>query len=186
MIPLLRKYLIFGIGCLILCATIFFAQGSAYADRLPIGQHLRTLPSMMTAKHAQARRPPRTILFVGNSLTSYNGGVHNHFKRLVAASGRNVTVEGELYGGSSFVRHYNRSATMNKIRSGNWDVVVLQGKSDETHHHLNSFNTYGGLLAQKARNAGADPAYFMTWIHRQWRFWHQHGQERLHRFGAGE
>lgn len=166
MISLLRKYLVLGIGCLIFWAMILLVQGSAHAARLPVGQHLRILPSMMTAWHAQASHPPSTILFVGNSLTSYNGGVHNHFKNLAAASGRNVIVDGELYGGNAFANHYNRTTTMNKIRSGNWEVVVLQGRSDETYKRASSFNTYGGLLAQSAAGAGARPAYFMTWMHR--------------------
>ncbi len=114
-------------------------------------------------------RTPRNVLFVGNSFTYYNNSLHNHYRKLVAASGhkfdkpsraRIMTISGghlpEHAGGITKV-----------VGAEDWDVVVLQG------HSLGPINEataepfraaareYSGFI----RDQGARPVFFMTWAY---------------------
>ena len=113
--------------------------------------------------------PPAKVLFVGNSFTYYNNSLHNHYRKLVAASGhkfdkpsraRIMTISGghlpEHAGGMTRV-----------VGADDWDVVVMQG------HSLGPIGEATAEPFQKAareystiiRAHGAQPVFFMTWAY---------------------
>ena len=67
------------------------------------------------------------ILFVGNSYTYFND-LPAMIKEISLTTGKKITVESSTPGGATFQNHCN-NATMQKIKNGGWDVVVLQEKS---------------------------------------------------------
>ena len=91
---------------------------------------------------------PTSYLFIGNSLTGNNDGVHTHFEALMTEAGHDIAIAGEIYGGQDFESHYNRETTRAEIEQGSAEVVVLQGNSYEPIYDQEDFHTCGGLLAE--------------------------------------
>ncbi len=74
-----------------------------------------------------------------------------------------------VFGGYTFMDHCNTPATWTKIRSRKWDVVIVQGQSQEpslspTTVMINSY-TYAKQLMDSihANNACTDAMFYMTW-----------------------
>ncbi len=118
---------------------------------------------------ANAEELPDKVLFVGNSFTYYNNGLHAHFRRLTFAAGlltrensraRIMTISGghlpEHDGGFEHV-----------LETDDWDVVVMQGHSlgpisEET---AEPFRRTARKFARIARDHGTRPVFFMTWAY---------------------
>lgn len=107
--------------------------------------------------------PPVKILFVGNSLTYYNGGLDVHFERLAGSDNPPLVVEAE-----SVVRPMGTLETLwevehayKAINEGNLDVVVLQGDIPETD--VDTFKEYVRKFDEDIKDAGAETVLFMAW-----------------------
>ncbi len=113
---------------------------------------------------------PDKILFVGNSFTFYNEGVDVHLQRLANASSNMNTIEVSSVTGPGWnlAKHYSNPAFFNTLKSKNWDVVVLQGHSNEAikQQKKADFEKYSTLLNEDIRNNGASTVFFMTWAYR--------------------
>ena len=74
---------------------------------------------------------PQRVLFIGNSYTGVNK-LPDIFLEVVKASGRPVpVVKSSTPGGRTLKQHLGIPGSMNLIDQGGWDVVVLQGHSQE-------------------------------------------------------
>jgi hypothetical protein len=74
---------------------------------------------------------PRRVLFIGNSYTGVNK-LPDVFLEVVKASGRAVpVVKSSTPGGRTLKQQLGIAASMKLIEEGDWDVVVLQGQSQE-------------------------------------------------------
>ena len=74
---------------------------------------------------------PRRVLFIGNSYTGVNK-LPDVFMEVVKASGRAVpVVKSSTPGGRTLKQQLGIVASLNLIEEGGWDVVVLQGQSQE-------------------------------------------------------
>ena len=103
--------------------------------------------------------PPNTInseykvLFVGNSFTFYNNGVDFHLQKMLDAevSGDSTQYHIQKIAVSSYTlqAHYQDSLTINKIKSDNWNVVVLQEQSTRPINNA-------GLFLEFATNLDAE------------------------------
>jgi hypothetical protein len=106
---------------------------------------------------------PEEILFIGNSLTYYNGGLDHHLMELVSSADPPLEIQAE-----SFVRPgkplewiWEHTKAREIIAEGDYDLVVLQ---DALHHSgVESFHEYTRLFTEEIRAAGAEPLLFMTW-----------------------
>jgi hypothetical protein len=110
----------------------------------------------------EGQRPPLRVLFLGNSLTAWN-----ELPEMVAALGRarNVPIEFEAVtpGGNDLSDHWNHGPSLERLRSGRWDVVVLQqGPSTlpESQAHLKE---WASRWAAEIRTNGATPALYGVW-----------------------
>lgn len=125
------------------------------------------LSSAVPAPLASRNRPaavPRRILFIGNSYTSQ---VKKSLMQMLAQSPhRQTTFEFATKGGAALLHHLADTKTLDRIRTGNWDVVVLQeqsqlpalpGKPGEAFQK--SVDDFSALI----RKAGAEPMLYMTW-----------------------
>jgi len=74
-----------------------------------------------------AATPEPAVLFIGNS---YSFGVPRAFAKLAAARGKNVRVGHATYGGWTLARHSTYEPTLRKIRTGKWDIIVIQEQSE--------------------------------------------------------
>jgi regulation of enolase protein 1 (concanavalin A-like superfamily) len=117
---------------------------------------------------------PLRILIIGNSHTARNGLAYV-FKNLVAKTDwQTPIVDPAVAGGTSLLEHTKRVATTDKIKIGNWDVVILQEDNTALEdEHLKGVNGLIPLI--KAASPGAwvgfyqvagflnDPVEFPNW-----------------------
>jgi hypothetical protein len=105
---------------------------------------------------------------VGNS---YSFGVPKAFSRAAAARGKKVRTGHATYGGWNLARHAENRATLNKIRNGSWDIVVIQEQSripamPAWKRAARMFPPLR-LLVTEARSHGAVPVLYQTWGRRE-------------------
>lgn len=85
---------------------------------------------LLTMVSAFAEDPQR-VLFIGNSYTGVNK-LPEVFLEVVKSSGRSApVVKSSTPGGRTLKQHLAIAGSMKLVDEGNWDVVVLQGQSQE-------------------------------------------------------
>jgi len=108
--------------------------------------------------------PPQDILFVGNSFTFYNNGLHNHLKFMMQASDRETgSLRAMTISGARLAEH--APALPSILESNEWDVVILQGHSMEAidDDRVDGFRQAVTDFAPIIAESGARPVLFMTW-----------------------
>jgi len=112
-----------------------------------------------------AGEPVADVLFVGNSFSFYNNGIHNHYKQLVASSGESVKTRLTAISGAHLDQHV--ASVRMLTQEEQWDVVALQGHSRGPigKNTARSFRKSAHELAGIARDGGARPVFFMTWAY---------------------
>ena len=107
----------------------------------------------------------KRILFVGNSYT-YQWNLPQQVAAMSRETGDDLYVRQSTAGGVTWGQHWRGEkglTTREKIKSGDYDIVVLQNHSMRTIVAPDSMMLYGKMLAQEIRHAGAEPMLFMTW-----------------------
>jgi hypothetical protein len=66
------------------------------------------------------------VLFLGNSYTS---GLPQHVKKLAQYDGNKLNYVNIVKGGAFLSTHATTESTVNKIKEGGWDAVILQEQS---------------------------------------------------------
>ena len=108
---------------------------------------------------------PRRILFIGNSITYYNGGVDLHTMNLANSIDSTLAIECESVtgGGWTLQQHFNSPITIQQIESGNWDMVILQEMTSRPVNDPELFYEYATLLDSVITESGAQTAFFFSW-----------------------
>ena len=108
------------------------------------------------------------VLFIGNSHTFHND-VPEMFENMARASGYSVQADMVAHGGWTLLDHAQSVDTTQKIRSVDWDYVVLQEQSDvpsfSDSRYQEMFPAIRGLHNEISAR-GAETILFMTWGHR--------------------
>ncbi|HNP98423.1 MAG TPA: PKD domain-containing protein [Bacteroidia bacterium] len=105
----------------------------------------------------------RHVLFLGNSYT-YVNNLPQLVANMAANTGDSVYYDSHTPGGFTLQQHLNDSTSINKIKAGGWDYIVLQEQSQ-----LPSFPDYDGLSAIQLAylinlyNPCARILFYMTW-----------------------
>lgn len=111
----------------------------------------------------------KNVLFIGNSFTYYNNGLHNHFNRFVRASDivgdKAPTVRIMTISGARLSEH--TPALVPMLKRTEWDIVVLQGHSYETisKNSRKHFRRAVRAFHKQIRDSGAKTALYMTWAY---------------------
>ena len=108
---------------------------------------------------------PDKVLFVGNSFTYYNNGLHKHYEAIVESA--NGFLHSRIMTISSGHLPEHIAGLPSLAASEDWDVVVLQGYSkgpigDDT---ARAFRKAAKQLVRTIRDNDAKPAFFMTWAY---------------------
>jgi hypothetical protein len=123
-----------------------------------------TPPSLSAAQQKIKNSPQPAVLFVGNS---FSQNVPPEFARIAAAHGTPVRTDKATANGWTLARHALCPETLHKIRSGKWDVVVLQEQSRMPARSIwirrVKMRPALAQLAHEARSAGAVPLLMQTW-----------------------
>ena len=154
----LNLILVAGIGLLVLAAC------ASNPGMKPVGGPNPSLdPRREIDERLAGSKIPR-ILFVGNS---YSFGMPAAFAKFAAAQRKKVRTGHSTQGGWSLAQHAAHEPTLRKIRSGKWDIVVLQEFSllpaMPRRQRDSAMFPAVRLLAEEARKAGAIPVLFQTW-----------------------
>jgi len=104
-------------------------------------------------------QPTTRILFIGNSYTSYNGGLDKQLKGLAPSA----ETECIAIGGYTLESHWNDSNTVRVIREGKWDYVVLQEQSQIPVINQKKFYNFARQFDGEIRRNGAKTILLMTW-----------------------
>lgn len=115
--------------------------------------------------HAQTKKK---VLFIGNSYTFVNN-LPQMIKDLALPLGDTLVFDQSVFGGYFFQSHCNNPQTWSKIKSQQWDAVVLQAQSQEPSWDLWQVmqDTYPFAKqltdSVKAHNACTEVIFYMTW-----------------------
>jgi hypothetical protein len=118
--------------------------------------------------NAQSSAPiARKVLFVGDSFTYAQSGVYTHFERLAAAANPplTVTTDKAIAGGAFLKRLWELQEPLKAIRTGAFDVVVLQDDIPETN--VDNFRQYARMFVDEVRGNKARPVLFMAWAYQR-------------------
>ncbi|MDJ0663734.1 MAG: SGNH/GDSL hydrolase family protein [Acidimicrobiia bacterium] len=104
------------------------------------------------------------VLFIGNSLTYWNGGLDVHLKELAASADPplNIMTEPVVVGGYSLESHWIAGLAVDAIREGTWDAVVLGG-APHKDSNLERYPEYVRIFNEEIEKAGARTVLYMTW-----------------------
>lgn len=108
------------------------------------------------------------VLFVGNSYTFYNN-LPQLLSNLALAGGDTVVTDQHTPGGYTFQLHSQNATTLSKINQQNWDVVILQGQSQEpaldTPYVVQNVLPYAHLLDSliHLNDSCTRTLFYMTW-----------------------
>jgi PKD repeat protein len=109
-----------------------------------------------------------SVLFIGNSYT-YVNDLPGMLNSLTTSLGKEMTVDSKTNGGFTFQNHVNDATTFTKIHSKPWDVVVIQGQSQEPSFPDAQVNSstlpYAVQLSDSiwTNNSCSNVMYYMTW-----------------------
>jgi hypothetical protein len=116
---------------------------------------------------------PNRVLFVGNSFSYFNNGLHNHVANLLRSAqawdSRRQKLRLMTISGGQLIEHSGGLASMlsTKNNGGNWDAIILQGHSSEPidKDSAPKFFAATKLFAKHIRDSGAKPVLLMTWAY---------------------
>lgn len=114
-------------------------------------------------------KPPKKLLFVGNSFSFYNNGIHNHLGSLIRANNeweRGVNRHKLLtYSGGHMYEQILSIAGIFKIDKRGFDAVILQGHSNEAILASKKDRFEAGLkrAVDIVKEQNLEPILFMTW-----------------------
>jgi hypothetical protein len=112
-------------------------------------------------------RMPRTVLFIGDSLTYFNGGIYFHLEKLSAAAKPPVAVKADksVLGGAFLHRLWDLGEPLKAIRTGSYEAVVLQEDIPETT--LEDFREYARKFTEEIRRHNGRPVLLMAWAYQR-------------------
>jgi len=110
----------------------------------------------------------KKVLFIGNSYT-YVNNLPQMIKDLALTLGDTLIFDQSVFGGYFFQNHCNNPVTWSKIKSQQWDAVVLQAQSQEPSWDqwqvMQDTYPYAKQLCDSIRsnNACTEIIFYMTW-----------------------
>jgi hypothetical protein len=108
---------------------------------------------------------PSRILFIGDSFTSWQGGIYIHTKALAASAKPPVSIEVSSVARDGFLleEHWELGTALAAIQEGDWDVVVLQEDTLETGYEEQKFYKYMRKYDEEIKKIGAQSVLYMPW-----------------------
>ncbi|MGY8648678.1 MAG: DUF4886 domain-containing protein [Verrucomicrobiales bacterium] len=104
---------------------------------------------------------PKKILFIGNS---YTGGIRKTVTELIKSSPHADTQLTFINpGGKTLAFHLTNQATTEKIKTGNFDIVVLQDQSQTPALFPDRFQKAALGLDKIIDASGAQTVFYQTW-----------------------
>lgn len=112
---------------------------------------------------AQESEPVERYLFVGNSFTSWAGGVHTYFAGLVASEDEPSTIEVDEQTIDGSTLEEQLAYAPDVIEGGDYSVVVLQGDIPWRKTSVDPFLDAARELDAVIAESGGRTVFYMTW-----------------------
>ncbi|MBR1626810.1 MAG: T9SS type A sorting domain-containing protein [Bacteroidales bacterium] len=112
-----------------------------------------------------------SVLFVGNSYT-YTNDLPQLLSQMGVSDGNRIETKSYTSGGARFMSHCQNADLLEDIKRGEYDILILQGQSQEVAFPYEQFMQEVYLYAKqlddlyKENNPGGRVIYFMTWGYR--------------------
>jgi hypothetical protein len=125
------------------------------------------LGPFVTVANPQDRQstPEIHVLFIGNSFTNVNDLPKMVAELAKAGKQRSLRYDQEAPGGYTLEQHWKDGKALAKIRSRQWDFVVLQDQSQAALLQRESMFEYGKKLHAEITKNGAKTILYMTWAY---------------------
>lgn len=117
-----------------------------------------------TAINARTRK----VLFIGNSYI-YSNNIPELLKQLALSKGDTLVYDQNVPGAYTFQQHSTDATTLNKIKSQQWDIVILQEQSQRPAFNPSQVASDTYPYARKldslvrANNPCTETMFYMTW-----------------------
>jgi hypothetical protein len=111
------------------------------------------------------------VLFVGNSFSFYNNGIHNQVSNLIRAKGLWKSKSNKYrlmsLSGGKFSEHSKLLPAFLQQKNTQWDLVILQEVSNGAiiNENKSEFRSSAKRLVKDIESAGSKAALFMTWAY---------------------
>jgi len=104
------------------------------------------------------KTPAKNILFIGNSLTSYNGGINTHLSGLAP----NCEIKSVAVSGTTLRYHWN-DRTKELISNGKWDYIILQEGSSRSVMEYENYKEYIEKFKTISDENGSEIILYVPW-----------------------
>jgi hypothetical protein len=131
-------------------------------------KHLLIFLTLACCSTVYGQSKSKKVLFIGNSYTGVNN-LPQMVGDIAVSVGDTLLFESNVPGGYTLKRHSTNVATLDKIRAGNWDYVVLQEQSQYPSFPIeqveNDVFPYARFLDSivKLKNPCSETVFYMTW-----------------------
>ncbi len=125
-----------------------------------------TLLQVCACLQASAESQPERVLFVGNSFTYYNDGIHKHYGNLLRAAQLNTSSTRNrmlTYSGGGLWEF--PAALESALAEEAWDVVIMHDYSNGPLTHWQRFVDSSTKLVDITRGHSVSPMLMMTWAY---------------------
>jgi len=104
------------------------------------------------------------VLFIGNSYTYFNN-LPMLLAGLAASDAESPKIEAEMVvrGGATLKQHWDDGKALAKLKSGQWDYVVLQDQSTLPITEPATMYKYARLFAAEIKKTNGRLVFFLTW-----------------------
>jgi len=116
--------------------------------------------------HRSTSENPRSLLFIGNSFTYYNGGLKTHVVKLAqsAAQPKVIKADSVTKGGATLEVLYQNKLVRDKLRQGGFDVVIVQGDIPEIkQRNVEPFLEFARAFHLEIQKQGGATVFLMAW-----------------------
>lgn len=149
-----RKVTGFGVWGLVLAVVAMPAL--AEAPKSPLAEPAKVALAPVAGKATR-------VLFIGNSFTSYNGGLGSIVQSLAAKGGHKLDFVEVTKGGETLEGHWKTGKAQAAIQKGGWDYVVLQEQSVRPITDPAKMAEYVKLFDAEIKKVGAKTLLYETW-----------------------
>jgi hypothetical protein len=126
------------------------------------------LTFILVSVHSAVSKTPNRILFIGNSITSWNNGLDYHMEGLTNSEPHSMSVEvdRQIKLHSSLRMLWSIDKVQEAIKNGNYDVVVLQEDIPEIDEKdVDVFYEYARKFITLIRESGSEPVLLMAYAY---------------------
>ncbi len=141
----------------------------------------------LTQLSAQNTKDTLRVLFIGNSYTFYHN-VPYLVSEISNQTDTKIIAKKSTAGGASLSDHWRgerKLKTVDILKNGNFDIVVLHDQSMRPIEEPDSFFYYSKLFSDLIKESGAKPYFFGTWAREKVPQWQQVLTENYKKAASG-